>query len=68
MMGVDAGGVEIPGSEEHINHAKLFSKGIPLIENVANLNALPKRFMLSAFPYPYIGLEAIPVRVVAFVG
>lgn len=68
MMGVDAGGVELPASEEHVNHAALFSKNIPLIENVANLNALPKtRFKVSAFPYPIRGVEAFPLRVVAFV-
>ncbi|MBR1919960.1 MAG: cyclase family protein [Spirochaetales bacterium] len=68
MMGVDAGGVEIPMSEEHVNHDRLFSRNIPLIENVANLNALPKgRFEVSAFPYPIRGVEAFIVRVVAYV-
>lgn len=68
MMGVDAGGVEIPASNEHVNHAALFKKGIALIENVANLNQLPcSRFYLAAFPYPIKGVEAFPLRVVAFI-
>lgn len=67
MMGVDAGGVELPASEEHVNHTALFEQNIPLIENVANLNQLTqKRFQLAAFPYPIAGVEAFPLRVVAF--
>lgn len=68
MMGVDAGGVEIPASKTHVNHAQLFSHNIPLIENVANLRALrTKRCTVFAWPYPIKGVEAFPVRVVAFV-
>ncbi len=68
MMGVDAGGVELPASEHHTNHTQLFIHDIPLIENVANLNRLPKkRFTVTAFPYPIKGVESFPVRVVAFV-
>lgn len=68
MMGVDAGGVEIPKSEEHVNHAKLFSNNIPLIENVAALDKIgTSRFYVTAFPVSIIGVEAFPVRVVAFV-
>ena len=66
MMGVDAGGVEIPQSEEHVNHAALLSKNILLIENVANLNALPcDRFTVYAFPYPMRTIDSFPLRVVA---
>lgn len=67
MMGVDAGGIELPASEEHVNHTALFAKNIPLIENIANLNSLPRNgFQISAFPYPIRGVEAFPLRVVAF--
>ena len=67
LMGVDAGGVEIPMSEEHVNHAALFSRNIPLIENVAHLNDLSGgRFTAYAFPIPIAGVESFPVRVVAF--
>ena len=67
MMGVDAGGVELPASEEHVNHSALFSNNIPLIENVAHLNQLSSdHFKVAAFPYPIAGVEAFPLRVVAF--
>jgi len=66
LMGVDASGVEVPGSEEHVNHAALFSKGIPLIENLANLDSLSKtRFTVYALPIAVVGLEAFPLRVIA---
>ncbi len=66
MMGVDASGVEVPGSEEHVNHSALFNKGIPLIENLANLDQLSRnRFLVYAFPIAVSGLEAFPLRVIA---
>ncbi|HSR11067.1 MAG TPA: cyclase family protein [Thermodesulfobacteriota bacterium] len=66
MMGVDASGVEVPGSEEHVNHSALFTRGIPLIENLANLDRLSgKRFVVYAFPIAVARLEAFPLRVVA---
>ena len=66
LMGVDAGGVEVPGSEQHVSHYALFSRGIPLIENLTNLNRLSKsRVQVYAFPIAVRGLEAFPVRVVA---
>lgn len=68
ILGVDAGGVEIPRSEEHVNHTELFKNNICLIENAANLDRLfGKEFFVTAFPYPIAGVEAFPVRVVAFV-
>ena len=66
MMGVDAGGVEVPQSEEHVNHTALFENNILLIENVAHLNELPcSRFTLYAFPIPMRTIDSFPLRVVA---
>lgn len=68
LMGVDTSGVELPKSEEHVNHAQLFSHNIPLIENVAHFDMLPtNRFTVAAFPYPMKGVEAFPIRVVAII-
>jgi arylformamidase len=65
-MGVDASGVEIPKSEEHVNHKALLSRNIPLIENLAHVDALTRpRFKVYAFPIPVRGLESFPLRVVA---
>jgi kynurenine formamidase len=66
MMGVDAGGVEVPGSEEHVNHHALFDQNIPLIENLTNLDALTSsRFTVYALPIAIAGLDAFPLRVIA---
>lgn len=69
MLGVDAGGVEIPQSEEHVNHTELFKNGICLIENVANFEQLlgKTNFYVAAFPCRIAGVEAFPVRVAALV-
>jgi len=66
LMGVDVSGVEVPGNEDHVNHSALFTKGIPLIENLANLDQLTRtRFLVYAFPIAVSGLEAFPLRVIA---
>lgn len=66
MMGVDATGLEVPASEQHVNHCALFERGVPLIENLANLNALSRsRVKVFALPVPVRGLEAFPLRVIA---
>jgi kynurenine formamidase len=66
MMGVDAGGVEIPGSEEHVNHRALLEKEICLVENLARLDKLPSnRFTVYAFPLSVKGMDSFPLRVVA---
>ena len=65
-MGVDAGGVEIPGSEEHVNHRALLEKEICLVENLARLDELPScRFTVYAFPLSLKGMDSFPLRVVA---
>lgn len=65
-MAVDAGGVEIPGSEMHVNHAELFSRNILLIENLAHIDRLPANgFTVYAAPIPVKTLEAFPLRVFA---
>lgn len=67
LMGVDATGVEIPGSTTHVNHHALFDRGIPLIENLAGFDKLhSNRIELYAFPIAVEGLESFPVRVIAF--
>lgn len=66
MMGVDAGGVEVPGSEVHVNHRALFDYDVPLIENLTNLDALTRpRFTVYALPIAVAGLDAFPLRVIA---
>lgn len=70
LMGVDSGGVELSHDETHanINHLVLFRAGIPLIENLTNLNQVPQtRAMVYALPVPVTGLDAFPLRVIAVI-
>ena len=65
IMGVDASGVEIPSSEDHVNHIALLGKNVLLIENLANLDSLPvNRFTVYAFPLCIKGMDSFPLRVI----
>lgn len=68
LMGVDSAGVELTHDTTHanVNHLLLFRAGIPLIENLANLDRLTKsRVTVYALPVPVKGLDAFPLRVIA---
>lgn len=68
LMGVDSGGVELTHDTTHanVNHLVLFRAGIPLIENLTNLEQLSRpRVQVFALPIPVKGLDAFPLRVVA---
>jgi arylformamidase len=68
MMGVDSSGVELADDKTHanINHLVLFRAGIPLIENLANLERVSRpRVKVYALPAPVRGLDAFPLRVIA---
>ena len=68
LMGVDSGGVELQHDTTHanVNHLVLFRAGIPLIENLTNLDQLSQsRVQVYALPAPVSGLDAFPLRVIA---
>jgi len=68
LMGVDSGGVELAHDTTHANtnHLTLFRAGIPLVENLANLDDLTQsRVKVYALPVPVKGLDAFPLRVIA---
>jgi arylformamidase len=67
LIGVDSGGVELAHDETHanVNHLLLFRAGIPVIENMTNLDQLTqKRVKAYALPVPAKGLDAFPLRVI----
>ena len=65
MIGLD-GGMEVPGSEEHVNHHVFLDRDICILENVVNLRHLRKsRFSAIALPIAVERLESFPLRVVA---
>jgi arylformamidase len=72
VMGVDTSGHEVRGEDGvnvtgQPNHEALLGAGIPLVEYLANLDALlGKRFASFILPVKMAGAEAFPVRIVAF--
>jgi kynurenine formamidase len=65
---VDSCGVELAHDKTHanVNHLLLFRAGIPVIENLTNLDQLTqKRVRVYALPVPAKGLDAFPLRVIA---
>ena len=68
LIGVDSGGIELSHDKTHanINHLLVFRAGIPVIENLTNLDQLTqKRVKVYALPIPVKGLDAFPLRVIA---
>jgi kynurenine formamidase len=69
LLGIDSPGLEEQGNRALVNHRALFDRGIPLIESLAHLETLrASRVYLFATPLPALGVDAIPLRVLAFEG
>ena len=68
LVGTDLAGLEGPLTPGHLDcHLALLGRDIPFIENVANLGALSRsRVFVCALPIPVRGLDAFPLRIVAF--
>ena len=66
LTGIDTEGAEVPGSEHHVNHHAMLDHGVTHIENLCNMGELTKsRVLLFAAPLAVVGLESMPLRVVA---
>ena len=68
LVGTDLSGLEGPLTPGHLDcHLVLLGADIPFIENLANLDQLSQaRVFVCALPIPVQGLDAFPLRVVAF--
>jgi arylformamidase len=68
LLGVDTSGGMDPNSTHRFNHLPIFEAGGVYIENLTNLEAVPKsRVTVVTLPPAIEGLEAWMVRVVALV-
>jgi kynurenine formamidase len=63
-LGVDCG---VDSGEPYPVHNIMLGAGIPLIENLINLDELPKTFTLAAFPLKVENGDGGPARVAAFI-
>lgn len=68
LVGTDLSGLEGPRTPGHLDcHLVLLGNDIPFIENLANLDQLTQpRVFVCALPVPVKGLDAFPLRVIAF--
>ena len=67
VIGADAGGFEVPGTDYQPNHMKMFEENIAMVESATNLAALGnERFIVFILPLPIEGIDSCPVRIVAF--
>jgi arylformamidase len=65
-LGIDASGIEKYKAEQQPGHLLLFSHGIPVIEELTNLDKLEsKRVLLIALPLPIRTADSCPIRAVA---
>ena len=67
VIGTDASGFEVPGTDYQPNHLNMFKHGIGMVESATNLAALGKeRGEIFILPLPIEGIDACPVRIIAF--
>ena len=66
VVGTDAAGFEVPGTDYQPNHLSMFKRGIPMVESATNLAAIgDRRVKIYILPLPIEGIEASPVRIIA---
>jgi arylformamidase len=66
LVGIDAGNVDDTGDPSRPAHTGLLAAGIPILENLTNLAALPSEgFTVTAAPLPFEGGATFPVRAYA---
>lgn len=67
-LGIDASGIEKYRAEAQPSHLKLFTAGIPIIEELTNLGSVPPgRFTFVGLPLRVEGADASPIRAIALV-
>jgi len=66
VVGTDAAGFEVPGTDYQPNHLLIFQNDICMIESATNLAAVgDERMFAFILPLAIEGIDACPVRVVA---
>ena len=66
MVGIDTASIDHGQTRDYPTHVRLFRDGVPALENVAHLEALPPSgFTLVALPMKIAGGSGAPCRIVA---
>lgn len=67
VIGTDAAGFEVPGTDYQPNHLMMFQNNIAMVESATNLAAVgDERVTIFILPLPIEGIDACPVRIIAF--
>lgn len=66
VIGTDASGFEVPGTDYQPNHLNMFQNNIAMVESATNLAAIgDERVMCFVLPLPIQGIDSCPVRIIA---
>ena len=66
VVGTDAAGFEVPGTDYQPNHLSMFKRNIPMVESLTNLAKIgERRVKVYILPLPIEGIEASPARIIA---
>jgi kynurenine formamidase len=65
VVGIDSLNIDNPGDPARPAHQGLLGAGIPIIEHLTNLAAVPDGARLTALPAPVRGMASFPVRAIA---
>ena len=69
LVGIDSLNIDDTGDGVRPAHTLLLSAGIPIVEHLCNLGALPPAgFRFHCAPAPFLGLGSFPVRAYAVLG
>ena len=64
LVGIDSLNIDDAQDGERPAHTLLLAAGIPIVEHLCNLGALPPEgFRVSAVPAPMVGMSSFPARV-----
>jgi arylformamidase len=67
VIGTDSAGFEVPGTDYQPNHLAMFKNNVAMVESCTNLAAIgDERVTVFILPLPIEGIEACPVRIIAF--
>lgn len=64
LVGIDALSVKQRGASDNIAHTALLSRGIPIIEGLNLSHVEAGKYILSAFPLAFRGIDGSPTRAV----
>lgn len=68
LVGLETPSLHPDPEEDARLHRLVLKAGIVIVENLARLEALPRRVFLAVLPLPLTGLDGSPCRVVALEG